>query len=317
MRSTLMRRFGFGALVASALVLGPTMGSVVAPSGVAGAATPLPIHVMPVRWRPHRGDSPGRWARRPVKLHGAGIDEHGGPVMTGPVGLHVIWYGDWASAPQRRAVVGDLLSAIGGSSYFAINTTYTSVGGRPVTNQLTVAEQLDDAGSVGTKALSDDAIRKVVAGAVTSGRLASDPSGIYVVLTAANVTKTGFGTQYCGWHTHASLRGADLKFAFIGDPSSGAMRGCAGQPAGPNADVAADAMASVIAHELAETVTDPDLNAWYDSTGAENADKCAWRFGTTHAVTGGGTANVRLGAREYLLQANWRNSAGGACVTSV
>ena len=41
-------------------------------------------------------------------------------------------------------------------------------------------------------------------------------------------------------------------------------------------------MASIIAHELEEAVTDPDLNAWYDTRGYENADKCAWTFGTTH-----------------------------------
>jgi len=41
-------------------------------------------------------------------------------------------------------------------------------------------------------------------------------------------------------------------------------------------------MVSVMAHELEETISDPNLNAWYDSTGAENADKCAWTFGTTY-----------------------------------
>ena len=43
-------------------------------------------------------------------------------------------------------------------------------------------------------------------------------------------------------------------------------------------------MASVIAHELEEAATDPDLNAWYDSRGYENADKCAWTFGTTYTA---------------------------------
>jgi hypothetical protein len=32
-------------------------------------------------------------------------------------------------------------------------------------------------------------------------------------------------------------------------------------------------MVSIIAHELIETVTDPDGNAWYDDKGYENADK--------------------------------------------
>ena len=63
-------------------------------------------------------------------------------------------------------------------------------------------------------------------------------------------------------------------------------------------------MASIIAHELEETVTDPDLNAWYDSRGAENADKCAWTFGATHTASNGSLYNMTLGSREYLIQQN-------------
>ena len=32
----------------------------------------------------------------------------------------------------------------------------------------------------------------------------------------------------------------------------------------------------VTSHEIREAVTDPDLNAWYDSAGYEADDKCAW-----------------------------------------
>ena len=56
-------------------------------------------------------------------------------------------------------------------------------------------------------------------------------------------------------------------------------------------------MASIIAHELEEAATDPDLNAWYDRRGDENADKCAWTFGTTYTAANGAIANMNLGAR--------------------
>ena len=65
-------------------------------------------------------------------------------------------------------------------------------------------------------------------------------------------------------------------------------------------------MASIISHELEEAVTDLDLNAWYDRRGYENADKCAWTFGTTY-TSGGALANVHLGSRDYLIQRNWVN----------
>ena len=61
-------------------------------------------------------------------------------------------------------------------------------------------------------------------------------------------------------------------------------------------------MASVIAHELEEAVTDPDLNAWYGaSTSQENGDSCAWTFGDTYPI-GQSQANVHLGTRDFLIQ---------------
>ena len=71
-------------------------------------------------------------------------------------------------------------------------------------------------------------------------------------------------------------------------------------------------MVSVLAHELEEAVTDPELNAWYDTRGYENADKCAWTFGTTYA-SGGGIANMRLGSRDYLIQQNWNAGTNQKC----
>jgi hypothetical protein len=72
-------------------------------------------------------------------------------------------------------------------------------------------------------------------------------------------------------------------------------------------------MASVIAHELEETVTDPDLNGWYVGYLTENGDKCAWTFGSTYTVANGSIANMKLGCRDYLIQQNWVNAGGGFC----
>ena len=53
-------------------------------------------------------------------------------------------------------------------------------------------------------------------------------------------------------------------------------------------------------HELSEMLTDPQLDAWYDSKGAENADKCAWTFGSSL---------LTVGTSSYKIQGNWSNSA--------
>ena len=80
-------------------------------------------------------------------------------------------------------------------------------------------------------------------------------------------------------------------------------------------NVRQDELASVIAHEMEEAATDPQLSAWYDSSGLENADKCAWTFGTTYTANGA-LANMKLGNREFLIQRNWVNASGGYCATS-
>ena len=72
-------------------------------------------------------------------------------------------------------------------------------------------------------------------------------------------------------------------------------------------------MVNIIAHEGEEATTDPDLNAWYDNSGAENADKCAWNFGTTQTASNGSEYNETMGAHQYLIQQNWVNASGGYC----
>ena len=55
-------------------------------------------------------------------------------------------------------------------------------------------------------------------------------------------------------------------------------------------------------HELSEAVTDPRNGGWWDTTGAENADKCAWTFGGL----------VSFGGEQWKIQGNWSNAAANA-----
>jgi hypothetical protein len=73
---------------------------------------------------------------------------------------------------------------------------------------------------------------------------------------------------------------------------------------------------NVIGHETEETTTDMFGTAWYDRRGNENADKCAWTFGTTYRTGNGGVANMNLGGKDFLVQRNWVNSGGGGCYLS-
>jgi hypothetical protein len=238
---------------------------------------------------------------------------HGGPVMTTKKGtnVYVIWYGNW-SGDTATTIIPDFLNNLGGSPYWKINTTYHDAANKFITGKVTLKGQTNDNYSQGT-ALSDAAIKTIVSTHISNGDLPSDKNAVYLVLTSQDVNETsGFCSQYCGWHTHGSIGTADVKYAFIGDAAR-CLSGCAAQSTSPNGNPGADGMVSVIAHELEEASTDPDLNAWYFATGAENADQCAWTFGTEYTAANGSKANMKLGTRDYLIQQNWIQAAAGKC----
>jgi len=246
---------------------------------------------------------------------GNGISYHNGPVMTGTPNIYLIWYGNWSSDTNAQSVINAWANGIGGSAYYNINSTYYNGSGVHVSNAARNAGSTTDNYSQGT-AVTDNGIQSIVSSAISSGRLPADSNGVYFVLTSADVNETsGFCTQYCGWHTHGSIGGVDIKYSFVGG-SARCPSACEWQTTGPNGGGSGDGMASIIAHEFEETTSDPDLNAWYDNRGYENADKCAWTFGTTSTAANGALYNTTIGGKQLLIQRNWVNAAGGSCAMS-
>lgn len=244
------------------------------------------------------------------------IINHGGPVMGGNVNVYLIWYGNWnqlngTDTPAGQQIVRDFFSYIGGSPYMQVNNTY-STATTLLTGVVNFGGETTDTGSQGT-ALSDSKIRTIVTNSISklAGGIA-DPNGIYFVLTSSNVSvSSGFCSRYCGWHTSSTISGKSIKYSFVGNAAR-CLSGCAAQTISPNGNPGVDGMLSVIAHELVETISDPNLNAWYDSTGAENADKCAWTFGgATYTVANGSKANMKLGSRDFLIQRNLAHTGSG------
>jgi len=291
--------------------------------GMAGAVQAAEVRHEEGEWLKPSGkgwgelDPSGETARNAQKLakrqKANGINYYGGPVMLGTPNIYYIWYGTWVNTAQT--ILRDLASTLNSSPWENINTTYFDGTGAHVTGSVTFKGETTDNYSQGT-ALSDAQIQTIVSNALTLGGLPTDTNGIYFVLTSADVNETsGFCTQYCGWHTHGTIAGNDIKYAFVGNAAR-CPAACTNGTAPPNGDVGADGMASIIAHEQVEAVSDPDLNAWYDQRGQENADKCAWTFGTTYTTSNGGVANMRLGARDFLIQQNWVNASGGYCAKS-
>jgi len=244
-----------------------------------------------------------------------GINYHGGPVMNAAsTNVYYIWYGNW-SGNSATTILTDFAKNLGGSPYYNINTTYYDGNNVHISNSINLAGSTTVGYTYGTS-LADADIQSIVSDAIGSGALPKDTNAVYFVLTSSDVTaSSGFCTQYCGWHTHGTIAGSDIKYSFVGNPDR-CPTSCAAQTTGPNGNAGADGMASIIAHEFEEAASDPDLNGWYDRRGYENADKCAWKFGTTYTTSNGAMANMKLGSRDYLIQQNWVNASGGYCALS-
>ena len=294
---------GFAGFMALALAVAPVQAQVIkahAPQQDEGSQGDI------------KPDGKGNFAK---SRSGNGIFYHGGPLLLGTPTIYYIWYGNWSSN-TAVSILSDFGQNLGGSPYYNINTTYYDGSNTHLSNSITFGPSATDSYSQGT-ALSDSGVQAVVAGALSSGALPKDANGVYFVLTSADVDETsGFCTRYCGWHTHGTIAGTDIKYSFVGNPDR-CPSACAQQTTtSPNGNVGADGMASIIAHEFEEAASDPDLNAWYDRRGAENADKCAWTFGATYTTNNGSLANMKLGHRDFLIQQNWVNAAGGYCALS-
>jgi hypothetical protein len=63
-------------------------------------------------------------------------------------------------------------------------------------------------------------------------------------------------------------------------------------------------IANVLSHEFSETLTDPQGSAWYDSSGQEIGDKCAWQFQSCVNLPNG---------TSWQLQTEWSNLKS-ACI---
>lgn len=141
--------------------------------------------------------------------------------------------------------------------------------------------------------------------------------------------------NYCAYHSAGTCNGVPVQFAFFFnlnddpgcDPRSpyappvGALNS---QKPGSVAGISSNyqqsqglaALANVSAHELVEVITDPAYfpafgipywGGWFDASGAENGDKCAWTFGPSNTGLTAGT--VLIGGFDWKLQGEWSNNA--------
>ena len=222
---------------------------------------------------------------------------------------------------------------VGGSQILNTTTQYTGTNGTPADTSTFIDSIVDTTAFPHTGA--------DVAHAVTQGDLNQEVfnqigahsgwnlglSDMYFVflpngLVDCNNALTSCNTNaYCAYHTYGYSGGTDdaahdFIWADIPDNRSpGTTLGGCGR-SNVTGDESADTTLSSVEHEHLEAVSDPRLNAWMDSTGAENGDKCNREMGV--ADSSATIANNYLGdgaADLFRIQREWSNAVSG-CAAS-
>lgn len=232
---------------------------------------------------------------------------HGGPVMGGTVVVHPIFWGpSWtnsAFAADKAQGLNTFYAQYNGSNYAGIQTQYGQTSGTKTSKITTLAASLTDT-SVASS-VTGNVLNKVVAAVGFANLNASDYYPVYTDLPRGTA-------GFCAWHSSGSVTQnkvtKTIKFAFFF--SLDGDTGCdVNDPRGTYSQ-GTEALANVSSHELAEALTDPQLNAWYDRAGAENGDKCAWKFNP--ANVDGAVMLTPTASYAWKIQGEWDNVTG-AC----
>ena len=321
----------------------------------ASAATHQPIYMPSVQNMGLPALQPPPVCCAPVGIPPAGepapinMAYFGGHVQTAPKIYLVFWGwgqtgafdhttpGQPAHDPDGAAArMTAFVKAIGGTAWTGSQTQYyETVNGQNV-NITNPADQFGGAWYDDTNPLHDnvtglelaqEAQRAVVHFGVTDLHNAQ-----FVIAQPQKLNEQGFnaGAGYCAWHDYTQPQaypGVQTGISFTNQPYVLNMGASCGQNSvNSGAAGTLDGVTIVMGHEIEETVTDPgaetvvngqSLGGWYDFSGWENGDKCAWvgYNGLVPASTVPGGLNDITGndGKQYPVQSLWsNNSAEGA-----
>lgn len=222
---------------------------------------------------------------------------HGGKILGAAHTQAIFWGTSWDSySGDKITGMDSFYTGFGGSNYANTTTEYTDAAGTHVSpNSNYLGHLVDTSAASGGSRTST--ILAEVCKMITSP--AADGNGYYAVYTDVPRGTAG----YCAWHSAGTCGSVPVQFAFFFKLDGDA--GCDPQDTTTTHSQGLAALANVSGHELAEAMTDPaSPGAWYDGSGAENGDKCAWTFGAPTVTF--------LNGSIWKLQGEWSNAAFSA-----
>ncbi|MDQ1746973.1 MAG: hypothetical protein QOD07_1236 [Frankiaceae bacterium] len=221
------------------------------------------------------------------------MTSHGGGIMVTSDVTPIFWGKAWANSAftgDKKTGIATFYGGYHGSNYAKASDEYIGNNGQ-VGPSLTLRGSLTDTSSSLTKTPSTTTILGEVAKEI-SNPVANGYYPVYTDLPRGNA-------GYCAWHSWGTIGSVPVQFAFFF-----ALDGDAGCDPGDNSGLHSQglaALANVSAHELSEARTDPRGDGWFDSSGAENGDKCAWTFNVPLVSFSNGS--------QWMVQGEWSNAA--------
>ena len=222
---------------------------------------------------------------------------HGGVIMPTANTYSIFWGTSWAGySGDKMSGIDSWYAGFINSNYAKTSDEYTGSNGQVGPGGVShnhVVDTTAGAGGNSTSTILNEVCKEISNGALT---LDSTGNGYYAVYSEVKRGNAG----YCAWHSAGTCSGQRVEFAFFfnldGDP------GCDPGDTSTSHSQGLAALANVSGHELSEARTDPaSPGAWYDSSGAENGDKCAWTFNVPYVTFSNNTI--------WKIQGEWSNAA--------
>ncbi len=268
-------------------------------------AMPPSSGVMPIRNR-----QPLRSSVTSSAPASANLTYYGGNLINHATYTNVFWGGYWSTNStglSERTTLDNFMKTVGPSPEFASVLTQYAQPGKPIGAGVYQGDK-QIATEPGAK-IDDSAIKTTIQSWIDAGLVpAPSPDQIYVLNfppgTQITIGPDASCTNFCGYHSTintSSGAGGLIRYIVNPYPSCG---GCQSE------STVMDSSTVVLSHEMAETVTDPDVGlattlgpplGWYDSANGEIGDICA-----------GDPNATMLG---YRVHAEWSN-ADKKCVAS-
>jgi hypothetical protein len=235
----------------------------------------------------------------------------GGWTQTTPR-IYIWFWGDWSSSGDPYSEANYLwrfYAGVGGSAWNQTQTQYgyncgngaigCSAGVRIQNPTGQMKNYAYDRSSVPLHPTQADMENKARAAANYFGDRSVNAQYI-IAMPTGHLDQRSINYGFCAWHNYTYANGSPISYTsmpYIAD------RGTTCGMNKVNAGTAGrlDGVSILAGHEYAESETDPFLNAWMDSDGAENADKCL-QWGLS-----GYMGNIALSTGTFAVQRQFSN----------